>query len=217
MQKTNQQDLFYQQEFICGNSVLTRWYLEGLPCPFCTEGTTDSQMQTIIDQTDAETRALLGIPPGQPIDFSNDEQDDLWFSVLEDTVLRQRIPYYEDIFTAYHGTPNPEVKFSTEGGRVIYFTSDRDVAEGFAHAEGRGGLLPGEAPTIVHVKLVLRNSLVLATEEDWMRMADSTAIDKQQLIAQGYDSILCRNEKDVAYFVVFDSSDCQILKKEPIN
>ena len=137
---------FYTREFRCGNSYVSRKELEGFPCPFCTKDTTDAQMQRIVEEADAAIRACWRIPADQPIDFKNDEQDDTRWTELENAAVRQRIPYYGDIIEpVYHGSPDPGLQFSTDGGRVVYFTDRRTVAEEFARAEGRGGLRPGEA------------------------------------------------------------------------
>lgn len=88
---------FYTKEFNCGNSVISRQELESLPCPFCTAEVTDKQMQAIIDDTDFETKCAYKIPLDQPIDFSNDRYSERWWSELESAVLRQNVPYYEDL------------------------------------------------------------------------------------------------------------------------
>lgn len=58
---------FYTREFRCGNSYISRQELEGFSCPFCTKDTTDAQMQHIVDEADAATRASWRIP-GRPAD-----------------------------------------------------------------------------------------------------------------------------------------------------
>lgn len=208
---------FYEKEFKCRNSTISRGKLEGLPCPFYTAELTDEQMQTIIDETDAETRSRWRISPVQFIDFDNEEYDDAWWEELEKAVLRQNVPYYEDIVPAYHGTPNPNVQFLTNENRVIYFTDDRSIAEHFARAEDRGGLLAGEIPMLIHARIILRHPYVINTEEEWMEIADDTVIHKKGLIAQGYDSILHRNEAGVAYYAIFDANNCKIIQRENIT
>ena len=208
---------FYEKEFKCGNSSISRGNLEGLPCPFYTAELSDEQMQTVIDETDAETRSRWRIPPGQAIDFNNEEYDDVWWEELEKAVLRQNVPYYEDIVPVYHGTPNPDVQFLTDENRVIYFTDNRTIAEHFARAEDRGGLLTGEVPTLIHARIILRHPYVINTEEEWMEIADDTVIRKKELIAQGYDSILHRNEVGVAYYAIFDVNNCKIIQRENIT
>lgn len=208
---------FYEKEFKRGNSTISRRELESMPIPFYTAEVTDEQMQTIIDETDAETRSRWRISKHRSIDFDNEEIDNAWWEELEHAVIRQRVPYYEDVVPAYHGTPNPQVQFSTDGNRVIYFTDDRAVAEDFARAEGRGGLLAGEVPTLIHARIILRNPYIIKTEEEWMNIADDTVIHKQELIIQGYDSILYRNEMEVTYYAIFDLNDCKIIQRETIT
>lgn len=90
-------DEFYDKEFTCGQSCITRGELESLPCPFCTDNVTDEQMQTIIDQTDGETRSRMRINSDQPLDLDDDKTSEVWWEQLEAAVNRQNIPYYEDI------------------------------------------------------------------------------------------------------------------------
>lgn len=208
---------FYTRKFCCGNSYVSRQELEGFPCPFCTKETTDAQMQRIVDEADAATRACWRIPADQPIDFKNEEQDDTWWTELEKAAVRQGIPYYEDIIEpVYHGSPNPNVQFTTDGDRVIYFTDSRTVAEEFARAEGHGGLQPGETPTLIHARITLQRLYVARSEDEWLKEADDAVIDKRKWVAEGYDGICYRNEHDVTYYAVFDSSNCEILKREPL-
>lgn len=202
---------FYTKEFACGENTITRGYLENLPCSFCTQEVTDEQMQRIVDEAEAESLSRI------THDMDEDYIEDIRFQQLESALVRHNVPYYEDIVTAYHGTPNPNVQFSTDGNRVIYFTDGRNIAGAFARAEGRGGLLRGESPTLIQARIVIRNPLIIHTDEEWMQVADSTTIDKQALIAQGYNSIVCSNETGVFYYVVFDKSDCQIIQKETIK
>lgn len=209
---------FYTRKFCCGNSYVSREELEGFPCPFCTKGTTDDQMQRIVEEADAATRACWRIPAGQPIDFKNDEQDDTWWTELENAAVRQGIPYYDDIIEpVYHGSPDPGVLFSTDDGRVVYFTDSRTVAEEFARAEGRGGLRPGEAATLIHARITLRRLYVAQSEEEWFSGADDANIDKQKWVTEGYDGICYRNEHGVTYYAVFDAGNCEILKREPLS
>ena len=206
---------FYTRKFRCGNSYVSRQELEGFSCPFCTKETTDAQMQRIVEEADAATRACWRIPADQPIDFKNDEQDDTWWTELENAAVRQGIPYYEDIIEpVYHGTPDPGVRFTTDDERVIYFTDSRTVAEEFARAEGRGGLRPGEAAMLIHARITLRHLHVIRFEEEWLSGADDANIDKRKWMAEGYDGICYRNEHDVTYYAVFNVGDCEIIRRE---
>lgn len=209
---------FYTRQFRCGNSYVSRQELEGFSCPFCTAETTDAQMQRIVEEADAATRACWHIPADRPIDFKNDEQDATWWTELENAAVRQGIPYYDDIIEpVYHGTPDPNVRFSTDAGRVVYFTDSRTVAEEFARAEGRGGLRSGEVPTLIRARITLRRLYVVRTEEEWLGKADDANIDKRKWIAQGYDSICYRNEHGVTYYAVFDVGNCEILERKPLS
>ena len=92
-----------RKEFVCGNSSITRGELEGLPRPFCTAAVTDAQMQTIVKETDAETKLRWRLPTDGPIDFDNDRYNETWWDELEKAVLKHRVPYYEDSIEAYRG------------------------------------------------------------------------------------------------------------------
>lgn len=94
---------FYQKEFVCGNSSITRGEQEGPPCPFCTAAVTDAQMQAIVKETDAETKLRWRLPTDDPIDFDNDWYNETWWDELEKAVLKLRVPYYDVIIEAYRG------------------------------------------------------------------------------------------------------------------
>ena len=120
------------------------------------------------------------------------------------------------VFTAYHGTPSPHVNLTTAGERVVYFTDDREIAANFAFAIDRGGLLSGETPTLIHARIVLDNPRVLCDNE-WEAVADDTNIDKAELIAQGYDGIVCMDVLEPTYIVAFHEHQFEILKREPLK
>ena len=88
---------FYDKEFTCGQSVVSRGELESLPVPFCTDDVTDDQMETIIAQTDAGTRQRLGLSDRATINFENDKHSEVWWEELEEAVRSQNVPYYEDL------------------------------------------------------------------------------------------------------------------------
>ena len=111
-------DAFYDQEFTCRDSKLSRRDLESLPAPFCTEDVTDEQMQEIITQTDVETRTRLKLNDEEHINFDNERHNEAWWEELEAAVNGQNVPYYEDLLDVYHGTPDPEVEFFTKGDQI---------------------------------------------------------------------------------------------------
>lgn len=99
---------FYEKEFTHYNSSVSRGELESLPCPFCTNGVSDETMQTIIEETDMETKERLKLPLDSSLDFSNGEDDEtedrndktseVWWEELERAVNAHNIPYYEDMY-----------------------------------------------------------------------------------------------------------------------
>lgn len=88
---------FYDKEFKCNDSVITRADLESLPAPFCTKTADDEVMQIIIEYTDGYTRQALGIDKKTPLDFEDDRTSEIWWSELEEVVEFYEIPYYEDL------------------------------------------------------------------------------------------------------------------------
>lgn len=87
---------FYNQEFVCGQSSITRGELESLPCPFNTFGTNDITMQKIIDCTEESTRHDLRLSKDERINFEDDKHNECWWRNLEYFCNYFKIPYYED-------------------------------------------------------------------------------------------------------------------------
>lgn len=79
--------------FSNGATKLSRRDLESLPAPFCTDNVTDEQMQNIVDETEA---AMLQIY-GKDYDIDDEDTSDTWWREMENSVIRHKIPYYEDL------------------------------------------------------------------------------------------------------------------------
>lgn len=54
-------------------------------------------MQTVVKETDAETKLRWRLPTDGPIDFDNDRYNETWWDELEKAVLKHSVSYYEDI------------------------------------------------------------------------------------------------------------------------
>lgn len=90
-------DEFYSKEFVYGSSSLSRGELESLPCSFCTENVTDEQMETIVRQTEVETKAAMGVNSNESLNMKDGRTSEVWWKEMEAAVRQQCIPYYEDI------------------------------------------------------------------------------------------------------------------------
>lgn len=87
---------FYNKEFVCGQSSISRGELESLPCPFKTFSVDDDTMQKIVDYTEEATRTQLRLSKEEKIDFNNDKHSECWWDNLEHFCNYFKIPYYED-------------------------------------------------------------------------------------------------------------------------
>ncbi len=96
-ERPQKDDAFYDKEFVYGDSKLSRKDLESLPDPFFTYDITDEEMETIVTETDEETRSRLRLSKDEHIDFDNDRHSEIWWEEMEKAVNRQDVPYYEDI------------------------------------------------------------------------------------------------------------------------
>ena len=97
-----------------GASEITRELLEGLPCPICTDGITDKQMQELADSVEAEVRDRypevvdkmfelwkkeeLTDEEMDFLDFECDQAEALWWDMVEKVAVGEiGMKYYEDI------------------------------------------------------------------------------------------------------------------------
>lgn len=97
-----------------GKSLITRELFEGLPCPICTDGITDKQMQKLADSVEAEVRdrypevadkmfELWGNPLRSDeeqdfLDFECDRAEELWWDLIEKVAVGEiGMKYYEDM------------------------------------------------------------------------------------------------------------------------
>ena len=97
-----------------GASGITRELFEGLPCPICTDGVTDKQMQELADNADAEVRDRypevadkmfelwnkeeLTDEERDFLDFECDDAEEFWREMVEKiAVVDIGMKYYEDM------------------------------------------------------------------------------------------------------------------------
>lgn len=98
-----------------GVSGISRELLEGLPCPICTDGVTDEQMQELADSVEAEVRdrypeiadKMFELwkkeeeMSNEELDFLSCEcfrADELWWELIEQYAIEEMgMDYYEDM------------------------------------------------------------------------------------------------------------------------
>ena len=88
-------DNFYEKEFVCGRTIISRGDLENMPCPFNTEGVDDEKMQRLANLTEGSTRQRTSDYDESLM--SKDKMDEIWWEELEDSCNYLDIPYYEDM------------------------------------------------------------------------------------------------------------------------
>ncbi|CDN31890.1 hypothetical protein BN938_1810 [Mucinivorans hirudinis] len=88
---------YYDKEFTCTESSITRGELESLPCPFCTDGVSDETMQNIINLTDNATKQIVRERNLEGININDETYYEIWWAELESAVIHFKIPYYEDL------------------------------------------------------------------------------------------------------------------------
>lgn len=85
------------REFSCGCCTISRRELESWPCPFYTRNVTDQQMQQIVNETDHCIRERWGFSSTETYDPDDEKISETWLEELEAAILRQNVPYYEDL------------------------------------------------------------------------------------------------------------------------
>lgn len=85
---------FYNKEFVCGQSSITRGELESLPHPFNTFSVDDETMQILVRRTEEATRFQLRLSENEKIDFENDKHSECWWENLRHSCNHLKIPNY---------------------------------------------------------------------------------------------------------------------------
>ena len=72
-----------------------RDYLESMPCPFCTDGITDEELETISAELEVEMEEVVQWEKDGSI--SHDKASERETEILEHLCYVHDIPYYEDL------------------------------------------------------------------------------------------------------------------------
>lgn len=94
--ENSQNTPFYEKEFRCGNSYVSRGELEGFPLPFNTEGVSDETMQKLVNTVDEVTKGRLHLPSDKLLDLKDEKTGDIWWEELELICRELEIPYYNE-------------------------------------------------------------------------------------------------------------------------
>ena len=72
-----------------------RKYLEELPCPICTKGVTDEQIEMLVQDAIESTKSICRV---KELDMNIEKVDMTFFSELEMFAINEyEMPYYEDM------------------------------------------------------------------------------------------------------------------------
>lgn len=104
-------------------------------------------------------------------------------------------------FNLFHGTRTKDFNPSFEGHKVLYLTDSLDMAYRFATANDCGGLTKEESAHIFEVGIKC-NSPRIVNEDEWEEIADICNIDKEGLIRDGFDCVMCTNSSNCTYVAV---------------
>jgi len=114
----------------------------------------------------------------------------------------------------YHGSQNPDMQEFADG-RVAYFTDSHITAQSFSDRSFMGeSLLPGEVPTVYAAVLKLLNPLVITDEAEYEKRFQDSSIDRDALIAQGYDGMMYLPAEGDNYYMTFNPGQIRIIAAE---
>ena len=91
-QPADTDDAFYKKPFRYGTTVLTRYELENLSCPFCTKDTDDEAMRKIVRRMHRKINGRINGNAGETPDM-----EAIRLEEMDEAAAHFNVPYYEDL------------------------------------------------------------------------------------------------------------------------
>ena len=91
-QPADTDDAFYKKPFRYGTTVLTRYDLENLSCPFCTKDTDDETMRKIVRRMHRKINGQINGNAGETPDV-----EAIRLEEMDEVAAHFNVPYYEDL------------------------------------------------------------------------------------------------------------------------
>ena len=91
-QPADTDDAFYKKPFRYGTTVLTRYELENLSCPFCTKDTDDEAMRKIVRRMHRKINGRINGNAGETPDM-----EPIRLEEMDEAAAHFNVPYYEDL------------------------------------------------------------------------------------------------------------------------
>lgn len=91
-QPADTDDAFYKKPFRYGSTILTRYELENLPCPFCTEDTDDETMRKIVRRMHQKISRRMNDNAGKAQDIRSIRLEE-----MDEAAAYFNVPCYEDL------------------------------------------------------------------------------------------------------------------------
>ncbi len=116
-------------------------------------------------------------------------------------------------FIAYHGSQHKSFKYDN---RALYFTTSKKQAESYAKREWDEGLIEGEVPVVYTAEVTINNPIVINDSDQFFDFCDSNMNEwyKDEIIEQGYDSVLFESDDGTKLVCVFNESQFKIIDTE---
>ncbi len=92
LQPADTDDAFYKKPFRYGTTVLTRYELENLSCPFCTEDTDDETMRKIVRRMQRKMKERINAGDNETSDM-----EAIRLEEMDGAAAHFNVPYYEDL------------------------------------------------------------------------------------------------------------------------
>ena len=91
-QPADTDDAFYKKPFRYGTTVLTRYELENLSCPFCTKDTDDEAMRKIVRRMHRKMKERINAGDNETSDM-----EAIRLEEMDEAAAHFNVPYYEDL------------------------------------------------------------------------------------------------------------------------